>query len=325
VRGLTSNPTIFEKAITGSADYDEQMRLLVQAGKSVAEIYEALVMDDIRQAADILRPVYDQTHGADGFVSLEVSPALAHDTDGTIAEASRLFAAVDRPNLMIKIPATSEGVPAIEATIANGINVNVTLIFSVTHYQAVIEAFLSGLEKLAAAGGNVSRLASVASFFVSRVDTSVDKALQAVGETELQGKIAVANAKLAYACFQEVIDSPRWKVLAEKGARPQRPLWASTGTKNPNYRDTIYVDDLIGPHTVNTMPPQTLSAFRDHGQLAETVTGGVEEARHFLAALAAAGIDMDRVTQELLQAGVASFSASFDQLLDGLKEKMAPG
>jgi len=325
VRGLTSNPTIFEKAIAGSADYDVELRELVRQGKSVSEIYEALAINDIREAADVLRPVYEQSGGTDGFVSLEVSPRLAHDSQGSAAEAKRLFKLVERPNLMIKIPSTPEGLPAIEQAISDGINVNVTLIFSVAQYEGVVEAFMTGLEKLAATGGEVKRLGSVASFFVSRVDSSVDKQLEALGEGELQGKIAVANAQVAYARFQELFASPRWEKLARLGAQVQRPLWASTGTKNPNYRDTIYVDDLIGPHTVNTMPPQTLSAFRDHGQLAETVTGGVEEARHFLAALAAAGIDMDRVTQELLQAGVASFSASFDQLLDGLKEKMAPG
>jgi transaldolase len=326
VVGLTSNPTIFEKAISSGKTYDADIAALASQGRPVKEAYEALAMADIASAADLLRTVYDRTDGLDGYVSLEVSPYLAHDTAGTIAEAKRLFAAVRRPNLMIKVPGTPSGVPAIAELIGSGININVTLLFALDAYEAAALAYLDGLEAWTAKGGAVHRVASVASFFVSRVDSVVDKMLAGhPREAELRGRAAVANAKLAYARFGEIVSGQRWQALAAKGARVQRPLWASTGTKNPNYRDTIYVDDLIGPHTVNTMPPQTLSAFRDHGQLAETVTGGVEEARHFLAALAAAGIDMDRVTQELLQAGVASFSASFDQLLDGLKEKMAPG
>jgi transaldolase/glucose-6-phosphate isomerase len=321
LRGLTSNPTIFEKAINGSADYDAQMRALVRAGKSTTEIYEALAIDDIRQAADILRPVYDQTDGADGFVSLEVDPALAHDTARTIAEARRLFETVDRPNLMIKIPATAEGIPAIQATLANGINVNVTLIFSVTQYLAVVEAFLSGLEKLAASGREISRVASVASFFISRVDTAVDKALQAVGNRELQGKIAVANAKLAYACFQEMLASPRWKKLAEMGARPQRPLWASTSTKNPAYPDTLYVDNLIGPYTVNTLPLATLQALIDHGRVERTIDQQVDQARAQLAQLTALGIDFEAIAQTLQDEGVAAFARSFETLMQSIAEK----
>jgi transaldolase len=326
VVGLTSNPTIFEKAISSGKTYDADIATLAGQGKPVKETYEALAMADITSAADLLRPVYDRSDGLDGYVSLEVSPYLAHDTAGTIAEAKRLFAAVSRPNLMIKVPGTPEGAPAIAELIGSGININVTLLFALDAYEAAALAYLDGLEAWAAKGGSVHRVASVASFFVSRVDTVVDKLLSGhPRETELRGRAAVANAKLAYARFGEIFSAggQRWQALAAKGARVQRPLWASTSTKNPNYRDTIYVDDLIGPHTVNTMPPQTLEAFQDHGRLAETVTAGVDEAKEALAALAAAGIAMDQVTQELLSAGVSSFSASFDQLLDGLKGKMA--
>jgi transaldolase len=281
-------------------------------------------MADIASAADLLRPVYARSDGLDGYVSLEVSPYLAHDTAGTIAEAKRLFAAVSRPNLMIKVPGTPEGAPAIAELIGSGININVTLLFGRDAYEAAAGAYLDGLEAWAAKGGNVRRVASVASFFVSRVDSVVDKLLAGhPREAELRGRAAVANARLAYARFEEIFSTPRWQALAAKGARVQRPLWASTSTKNPNYRDTIYVDELIGPHTVNTMPPQTLEAFQDHGLLAQTVAGGAGEARALLAALAAEGIDMDQVTQDLLRAGVTSFSGSFDQLLDGLKGKMA--
>jgi transaldolase len=324
VVGLTSNPTIFEKAISSGKSYDADIAALASQGKPVKDAYEALAMADIASAADLLRPVYDRTDGLDGYVSLEVSPYLAHDTAGTIAEAKRLFADLGRPNVMIKVPGTPEGLPAIAELIGSGININVTLLFALDAYQAAALAYLDGLEDWAAKGGDVHRVASVASFFVSRLDTLVDKLL--VGhprEAELRGQAAVANAKLAYARFGGIFSGPRWQALATNGARVQRPLWASTSTKNPNYRDTIYVDDLIGPHTVNTMPPQTLEAFQDHGQLAQTVTGGVEEAQALLAALAGAGIDMDQVTQDLLRAGVASFSGSFDQLLDGLKGKMA--
>ena len=315
LRGLTSNPTIFEKAIAGSADYDVKLRELVRQGKSVAEIYEALAIDDIRLAADVLRPVYDQSGGADGFVSLEVSPALAHDSQGTAADAGRLFKLVDRPNLMIKIPATPEGLPAVEHAISNGMNVNVTLIFSLSQYEAVVEAFMSGLEKLAASGGDVQRLGSVASFFVSRVDTALDKQLEALGEHELHGKIAVANAQVAYARFQELFAGPRWEKLARLGAHVQRPLWASTGTKNPAYSDTLYVDELIGPHTVNTLPPATLQAVLDHGRIERTIDRHPKAAFAHLARLAELGIDLAAVTQKLLDDGVASFAKSFASLI----------
>ncbi|UCC89192.1 MAG: bifunctional transaldolase/phosoglucose isomerase, partial [Anaerolineales bacterium] len=321
VQGVTSNPSIFEKAIAGSSDYDQDLQDLVIEGKSVEKIYEALTRDDIIRAADLMRPIYDKTNGADGYVSLEVSPTLAHNTQGTIAEARRLFAALDRPNVMIKVPATPAGIPAIEALIGQGINVNVTLIFSLAHYQAVAEAYIIGLEKLMAAGGDLSQVASVASFFVSRVDTVVDRALEQIGETELQGKIAIANAKAAYARFREIFSGPRWGKLVAQGARVQRPLWASTGTKNPHYPDTLYVDNLIGPHTVNTVPPATLQAYLDHGTPASTLESGLEEASTQLRHLAGLGIDLDSITQRLQDDGVAAFAKSFETLMASIAEK----
>jgi transaldolase/glucose-6-phosphate isomerase len=323
VRGLTSNPTIFEKAIAGSADYDDQLRELVRQGKSVTEIYEALAIGDIRDAADVLRPVYDQSGGADGFVSLEVSPTLAHDSQGTALDASRLFKLVDRPNLMIKIPATPEGLPAVTTAISLGVNVNVTLIFSIAQYEAVVEAFISGLEKLAASGGDVQRLGSVASFFVSRVDTAVDKQLEALGERSLQGKIAVANAQVAYARFKQLFSGPRWEKLARMGAHVQRPLWASTGTKNPAYSDTLYFDDLIGPHTVNTLPPATLQAVLDHGRIERSIDRDPQVAFAQIARLTELGIDLDAVTQKLLDDGVAAFAKSFESLIASIARKRA--
>jgi transaldolase len=321
LRGVTSNPSIFDKAIAGSDDYDEAFKKLVAAGCTVDEIYEALVVEDIQQAADVLRPVYDKTGGADGFVSLEVSPTLAYDTQGTIDDARRLFGLVSRPNVMIKVPATQEGLPAIETLIGEGININITLMFSLAHYDAVVEAYFKGLEKLAASGGDLSKVASVASFFVSRVDTAVDKALEEKGNHALLGKIAVDNTKMTYARFEETFSGPRWQALADKGARVQRPLWASTSTKNPAYSDTLYVDNLIGPHTVNTMPPATLDAFLDHSVVAVTISEGLDEARDQLAALADLGIDLDAVTEKLQVDGVAAFAKSFDSLMASITEK----
>jgi len=334
LRGLTSNPTIFERAIIGSTDYDDLLRERALAGKSALEIFQALAVRDIRQAADILRPVYDATHGADGFVSLEVNPALAHRTDETVEEATRLFAAVDRPNLMIKIPATPEGIPAIQATLARGINVNVTLIFSLAQYDTVLQAFMAGVAQYAACGGDVEKLASVASFFVSRVDTLADQKLQAIIDQDpaspqaekarrLLGKIAIANTKLAYGRFQEVCAGERWQKLARLGARPQRPLWASTSTKNPAYPDTLYVDSLIGPHTVNTLPRETLLAVLDHAQVARTVDQKVSEARRQVMQLAELGVSLDAITRQLQQEGVASFKKSFDSLIDSIAKKSA--
>ena len=321
VRGVTSNPSIFEKAIAGSADYDEAFQPLAEAGKAVEEIYEALALDDIRHAADILRPVYGETGGGDGYVSLEVSPTLAHDTGGTIADARRLFAALDRPNIMIKVPATPAGIPAIETLIGEGININATLIFSLAHYEGVAQAYIAGLEKLEAAGGDVGNVASVASFFISRVDSAVDRALAEIGETELLGQVASANAKAAYNRFHEIFGGERWDALAAQGARVQRPLWASTGTKNPLYPDTLYVDGLIGPDTVNTVPPATLQAFLDHGQASATLEVGMAQAQAQLARLAGIGIDLDAISQKLQDDGVASFAKSFESLMDSIAEK----
>lgn len=321
VLGVTSNPTIFERAIAGSTDYDAALRDLVQAGKSVEEIYEALAIEDIRAAADVLQPVYEQTNGIDGYISLEVSPKLAHDTERTISEARRLFAQVGRPNVMIKVPATPEGIPAIQTLISDGININVTLIFALEVYHAVMEAYLRGLELLAERGGDLARVASVASFFVSRVDTLVDAELAKRGNTALQGKIAIANAKLAYQAFRQVFSGERWARLQALGARLQRPLWASTSTKNPNYPDTIYVDNLIGADTVNTVPPATLDALQDHAVVALTIEQGLDEARAHLAELAALGIDMHAVTEQLLREGVAAFAKSFEALMESIALK----
>ena len=321
VLGVTSNPTIFEKAIGGSDDYDSALYRLVEQGRTIPEIYEALVIEDIRHAADILAPTYEQTNGVDGYISLEVSPTLAHDTDGTIAEARRLYEAVGRRNVMIKVPATKEGIPAIQTLIGDGININVTLIFALEHYRAVMEAYLSGLERFAAEGGDLSQVASVASFFVSRVDSMVDEMLKAKGNTDLQGKIAIANAKLAYALFREVFNGPRWENLERMGARVQRPLWASTGTKNPAYPDTLYVDALIGPDTVNTVPPATLAALLDHAHPAPTIDADVDEARAQMDRLAGLGISMEAVTDKLLQDGVAAFVKSFESLMNSIASK----
>lgn len=321
VRGVTSNPSILEKAIAGSADYDQALEDLVAAAMSVEQIYEALAVDDIRRAADVLRSVYDATGGADGYVSLEVSPHLAYDTDGTVAEARRLFAIIGRPNVLIKVPATPQGVPAITTLIGEGVNVNVTLIFSLQQYEAIARAYIAGLERLEAAGGDVGQVASVASFFVSRIDTAVDRALDDIGAAELEGKIAIASAKLAYVRFQELFRGQPWERLAALGARVQRPLWASTSTKNPSYSDTKYVDGLIGPLTVNTVPPDTLVAFLDHGRVARTVERGLEEAQQQVARLAELGIDLEAITQKLQDDGVEAFARSYESLLQAIAEK----
>jgi len=322
LRGVTSNPSIFEKAIAGSDDYDADMGELVAAGKADSEIYEALTMDDIRLAADILRPVYEATDGQDGYVSLEVNPALAHDPDGTLREAERLFEALDRPNAMIKIPATPAGILAIEAAISKGININVTLIFSVKHYQAAAWAYIAGLEKYRAGGGEVARVASVASFFVSRVDTAVDKLLDGLeGGAHLRGRAAIANAKIGYQHYKRIFSSERWGELAASGARVQRPLWASTSTKNPAYPDTLYVDELIGPDTVNTLPPETLDAFLDHGNVAATLESELDQAHAHLEQLNRLGIDLDAVTQTLQDDGVTAFARSFEGLMSSILAK----
>ncbi len=331
LRGVTSNPTIFEKAITGSTDYDEQMRSLINAGKSVKEIYEALVIDDIGRAADILKPVYDKTDGVDGYISLEVNPRLAYDTQGTIEEADRLFHTLGRKNVMIKIPAAQEGLPAIEEAIYRGININVTMIFSIENYEQVANAFIKGLERRAAEGKTVDHIASVASFFVSRVDTMIDADLEyrarhsaAEEKADLEnlcGKAAIANAKLAYQRFKEIFYGDRFATLKAKGAQVQRQLWASTGTKNPKYSDVMYLDNLIGPDTVNTVPPATYTAFRDHGKVALTLEQGLSECRDAIAKLAALGIDLKEVTAKLQSDGLASFVGSFDTLVESIEAK----
>lgn len=326
ITGLTSNPTIFEQAIAQHADYDETLAKLVAAGRKADAIVDALIVEDIQAAADVFAPVWQRTKRADGYVSIEVNPALAHDTAGTVREARRLWRAVNRPNLMIKIPATPEGIPAIEETIAGGMNVNVTLIFSLQRYDEVMEAYLRGLTRRLEAGMRVDRIASVASFFVSRVDTIVDKQLdERIGGTSgeqrallerLRGKAAIAQAKLAYQAFRDKFGGDRFAMLAREDAKPQRPLWASTSTKNPAYPDVYYVEALIGPDTVNTMPPATLAAYKDHGHPENRLELGMDRARAVLAQLAHAGIGMDAVTAQLEREGVAAFAASYQQLVD---------
>jgi transaldolase len=321
IRGVTSNPTIFERAIADGADYLEELTEAARANETAEGIYEILVLDDIRAGLDILRPVYERTGGMDGYVSLEVDPLLAYDTEDTIAEARRLFHKIDRPNLLIKVPATPAGFPAIEQLISEGINVNVTLIFSQDHYEAAAKAYIRGLERRVERGEDVLQCASVASLFISRMDTAVDALLEEKGEAELQGKIGIANAKLVYQRFLDIFSSERWEAVSAQGARVQRPLWASTSTKNPAYPDTMYVERLIGPDTVNTMPPRTLEAFRDHGMVAATVRNGVQEAKDYLARLDALGIDIDAVAEELQDEGVEKFADSFRSLLETIEEE----
>jgi len=335
VLGLTSNPSIFEKAISGSDDYDAEISALAAKGATAEHIYEALTIADIQMAADLLRPVYDSSGGYNGYASLEVSPHLAHDSEGTIADGRRLFAAVNRPNLMIKVPGTAEGVPAIEELIAGGINVNVTLLFSRSAYEEAAQAYIRGLERLAATGGDLSRVASVASFFVSRIDSNADRRIEvAIDESDdparkerlsrLPGKIAIANSKLAYRRFEELFATPRFQALQAKGATVQRMLWASTSTKNPAYPPTMYVDELVGPETVNTVPHKTLKAFGKMGVVrGATVQEGLAEAEQSCAELAALGISLDEITAELLAQGVAAFSASYDHLLQVIEQKRA--
>lgn len=322
VVGITSNPTIFEKAITGSADYDRTLSRLMEEGLSAWEICDQLTREDVAMAADILKPVFDRTEGVDGYVSLEVSPELAHDTRGTVREGIRLFSALGRPNIMIKVPATPAGFPAIEQLIEEGVNVNVTLIFSLKQYQEAARAYIQGLKKRASGGKPVDGISSVASFFVSRVDTAVDQLLHRMGGKDLQGRAAVANAKLAYAEFSRIFSGPDWEALLRKGARLQRPLWASTSRKNPAYPDTVYVDSLIGEHTVNTMPMETLAAFLDHGTTLLTLTENQEDAARHMESLEALGIDMGEVTRDLLEKGVKSFADSFISLIAGIGQKI---
>lgn len=327
VRGLTSNPTIFQKAIQGSADYDEQFRALTRDRVAPRDAYWSLVLRDIDAALDVFAPVYDASGGDDGFVSVEVDPNLAHDSDGTLMSARDLHKRVGRPNVMIKIPATREGLSAIRTMIGEGRSVNVTLIFSLERYAQVLDAYIAGLEDLARTTTNdLSHVASVGSFFISRVDTEVDRRLEAIGTSdalELRGKAAVAQGQLAYRMFTEKFRGPRWQALAARGARLQRPLWASTSTKNPAYRDTLYVEELIGPHTVNTLPDATLEAFDDHGIVARRVDLDVDAAEQTWRAISAAGVDHAAVAEQLEREGVSSFQKSFDELLTALSIKAA--
>jgi transaldolase len=333
IRGITSNPSIFNKAISQSAEYDREIEEYTRKGLSRQEVYEKLAVADIRKAADLFLPLYQATSGGDGYVSLEVSPYLARETDATIAEAKRLWKEVSRPNLMVKIPGTREGLPAITEAISAGLNINVTLIFSLKRYAEVRDAYLAGLEKRAASGEDISPVASVASFFISRIDTKVDAALDAVQSQSqpekkdhleaLRGKAAVASGKLAYVDFQGTFESgDRYLALAPAGARKQRALWASTSTKNPAYPDTKYVDDLIGPDTVNTLPPATLEAFLDHGRVENTILRELSFYRRIFTELEEVGIKMDKVTRELEEEGVRSFADSFSSLLDNLQSRM---
>jgi transaldolase len=322
LRGMTSNPSIFEKAIAGSTDYDGDIQRLASEGRTAGEIFEALAVTDVRAACDGFRPLYDASGAADGLVSLEVSPELAHDTAGTIAEAARLWAAVDRPNAMIKIPATEAGLPAITESLDRGININITLLFAVERYEQVIDAFMTGLERRMARRQPLDHLASVASFFVSRVDGRVDPLLDRAGESAgLRSTIAIANAGVAYAAFERSQVSTRWLALAADGAQPQRPLWASTSTKDPRLPDTYYIEALIAPHTVNTIPPDTFDAYRDHGKPEVRIHEAMVRAPERLRALAEAGIDLVEVTRFLEQDGVAKFAASYRQLLSGITAK----
>ncbi|TMB85647.1 MAG: transaldolase [Chloroflexi bacterium] len=330
--GVTANPTIFEKSISSGHAYDEQINQLIREGKSTNEIYEALIIQDIRTVADILRPIYDSANRQDGLVSLEVSPDLAHDTEGTLSEVRRFWKMVDRPNLMIKIPGTPEGIPAVLQALTEGINVNITLIFSISTYRQVAEAFISALEARRTAGEDISHMASVASFFVSRVDTLVDKLLEdkvkATSNTSeqqhlksLEGKAAIANARLVYQDFKKIFNTPRFAALKQAGAYVQRPLWASTSTKNPAYRDVLYAEELIGPDTVDTMPFETIENFRDHGRVRLSIEDNLEEAHQVFDALEKIGIHYDQVTKQLQDEGVQKFADSFHTLFEGIAEK----
>ena len=319
VTGLTSNPTIFQKAITSSTDYDADLRHLYLMGKSPYEIFETLTVSDIRRACDLLASTYLSSKGKDGFASIEVRPSLAYDKDGTISEAIRLWKLVDRANAMIKVPATTQGIEALEVLISKQINVNVTLIFALSTYNNVMDAYINGLTKLVSAGIDISQVASVASFFVSRVDTAIDSYL---GESSLiRGKAAIANAKLAYAAFEQKFNEDNFYALRQLNAQVQRPLWASTSTKNPNYSDTLYVDNLIGPNSVNTMPPETLAAVLDHGQSSLTINENLDDAANLFTEIEDGGLSITQVTDKLLEDGIAAFSQSFNDVLLGIQER----
>jgi transaldolase len=322
VVGVTSNPTIFQKAISSGGAYDEQLREVLEEERDPKEIFLRLAIRDVEDALDLLRPVWDEGSGQDGYVSLEVDPNLASDTARTIEEAQRLHETIDRPNLFVKIPATKAGLPAIEEMIARGRSINVTLIFSLERYAEVAEAYIRGLERLVEAGGDPGTVASVASFFVSRVDTETDRRLDEIGgHDELKGKLAIANAKLAYQRYKKIFAGDRWEALSSRGATTQRCLWASTSTKNPAYRDVMYVEELIGPRTVNTMPDETIEAFQDHGKVAPTLEQGVDEAKRVFEQIERAGVDYDDVTDTLEREGVEKFADSFAELLEGIRAK----
>jgi transaldolase len=322
VVGVTSNPTIFQKAISEGDLYDEQIRACLDQTDDPKQIFWQLAQKDVSDACDLLRRVWDAGQGKDGYVSIEVDPNLAGDTQGTIDEAQHLHETIDKSNLYVKIPATKAGLPAIEEMISRGRNINVTLIFSLERYADVVEAYIRGLERLVEGGGDPSKVASVASFFVSRVDTEADKRLDAIGgHDELKGKLAVANAKLAYQKYKELFSGVRWEKLAAAGATTQRCLWASTSTKNPEYRDVLYVEDLIGPETVNTMPEETIDAFQDHGEVALTLEQGIDEANRVFQQIAEAGVDYDDVVRVLEEEGVQKFADSFSELLEGIRAK----
>lgn len=324
LRGMTSNPAIFQKAIANSDAYDDQLRsLFAQDGLSNKQVYEALAIKDIQDAADILRSVYDATEGLDGYISLEANPHLAYDKQGTIDEILRLRAQVDRVNVMYKIPATPEGIEAIAHLLGMGVNINITLMFSMKHYDDVAEAYISGLETFAANGGDVSQVASVASFFISRVDVKLDPQVAEKGAPELAGKVGIANSKAVYQRFKELFSNERWQKLAAQGAKVQRPLWASTSTKNPDYPDTLYVDTLIGPDTVNTLPPETLEAFLDHGTVANTIEADMDAVHAQLAYLIDIGISLRQVGEELQREGVEKFNKPFDSLMQTIQEQRA--
>ena len=324
VVGVTSNPTIFEKALSAGDWYDDQLReILGDEDEDPKEIFVDLAIEDVRRGCELLRPVWEDTGRLDGYVSLEVDPGLAYDREASYEEAMRFHELVDRPNLFVKIPGTEPGLGAIEDCIAAGRSINITLIFSLARHAQVIEAYIRGLERLVAGGGDPAPVASVASFFVSRVDTEADRRLGELGREDLQGKLAIANAKLAYQQYLQAFSGDRWEALAAEGATPQRCLWASTSTKNPAYRDVLYVEELIGPNTVNTMPLETVAAFQDHGAVRDTLTEGVKEAQELLEALAEAGVDYDDVVQTLEREGVEKFSDSLRQVLDGIEAKRA--
>jgi len=321
VRGVTSNPAIFEKAITSSADYDKDIKELAKTAANNEELFFGLAISDIQQATALFKDVYDESNAGDGYVSLEVSPFLALDTEGTAKQAEELWKKVDRENVMIKIPGTKPGLAAIQQSIAKGININVTLLFGLDRYEEVTEAYISGLEEHLAAGHKVGHIASVASFFLSRIDVIVDPLLEAKGETALVGEVAIASAKKAYEIYKRVFSTERWKKLAAQGAKPQRLLWASTGSKNPAFKDTKYVEALIGPDTVDTVPLETVDAFRDHGIAANTLEGGLEEATATLAKLKDLGIDLDAITQQLEDEGIEKFNKPFEKLLKAIEDQ----